>query len=173
MSRTQNWPWQQSFQISMHSQFHWRGHWALHSEWIMGWLWYCLWCHCNQYGSCLWRISESKIFTSPSPMISNMPTYMSSLLLTYFIKSSREHLKTTWWCGCTIIYMWCTQRAGPTRSSMTLTNVSPASNQTKEKLNASEEVVNDLNVIAEVKLPSTICKFNLLTLAFLSPSSHC
>jgi hypothetical protein len=35
-------------------------------------------------------------FTSPSPMISNVPTYMSSLLLTYFIKSSREHLRTTW-----------------------------------------------------------------------------
>jgi hypothetical protein len=36
----------------------------------------------------------------------------------------------------------------------------------------SEEVANDLGVIAEVKLPSTIRKFNSLTFTFPSPSSH-
>ena len=35
-------------------------------------------------------------FNSRSPMISNVPTFMSSLLLTCFIKLSREHLRITW-----------------------------------------------------------------------------
>ena len=49
----------------------------------------------------------------------------------------------------------------------------PTQRTLTEDEDPNEEVANDLDVIAEVKLPLTILKFNLLTLTFPSPSSHC
>jgi hypothetical protein len=55
--------------------------------------------------------------------------------------------------------------------------ISDAGQPTQQTLTEDEdpsgEVANDLDVTAEVKLPSTIRKFNFFSLTFLSPSSHC
>jgi hypothetical protein len=44
----------------------------------------------------------------------------------------------------------------------------PTQPTSTEDEDPNEEVVNDLNVIAEVKLPSIICKFNSFTITFPS-----